>query len=43
MMTQRLWMYATVIGETKGVGKFPVDLIAGKVLSRRAELVLSLG
>jgi hypothetical protein len=30
------------VGETKGVGKFLVDLIAGKVLLRRVEMVLSL-
>ncbi len=38
----RPWIYAIVVGETKGVGKSLVDLIAGKVLLRRAEMVLSL-
>ena len=36
------WMYVIVMVETKGVSKLSVDLIAGNVLSRRAEMVWSL-
>jgi hypothetical protein len=38
----RPWMCAAVAGVTKGVGKFSVHLIAGKVEWGRAEMVLAL-
>ncbi len=35
-------MYATATGETVNFCRFLVDLIAGKILARRAKMVLSL-
>ena len=38
----RPWIYAIVLGETKGLGKLSVDGMAGKVRLRSAETVLHL-
>ena len=38
-LMMRAWMYPTVLGVTRGVGKLSVDGIAGKVRSKSAAIV----